>query len=344
MRRFGRVRFGWLLFSQRQGVAILSGTGTDHRGAGPLCRVAHTHRTSGRKRSSEPGAQPELSHWLGPGANPSRRACSQLAAGPGVDGDPSRPSARRARHSRVGGLPAEDRISRGQQKLLAAVLLLSQMRLLPLELGARPTLLLDDPAAELDAQRLGGLIRAVQAQPLQLIVTTLHEELAEFAEFGTPGRRYRMEQGDASAGLRIGLVDSVAERHVPRETLARLSRSAERDDSYRKRSMIASPGAMRRHRQGSCPPLPPSGASGPNMGSVSMRRFGIDARLAPRTTRSGRDGTLERARRADEAGAAGEEPSRQRRGPQRRKYLESGSVCWRYRTRLDADRKHFQQY
>jgi DNA replication and repair protein RecF len=97
---------------------------------------------------------------------------------------------------RVGGLAAKDRISRGQQKLLAAVLLLSQMRLLPRELGARPTLLLDDPAAELDAQRLGGLIRAVQAQPLQLIVTTLHEELAEFADFGTPGRRYRMEQGE----------------------------------------------------------------------------------------------------------------------------------------------------
>jgi len=97
---------------------------------------------------------------------------------------------------RVDGLAAKDRISRGQQKLLAAVLLLSQMRLLPQESGTRPTLLLDDPAAELDAQRLGALIRAVQAQPLQLIVTTLHEAPADFAEFGTPGRRYRMERGE----------------------------------------------------------------------------------------------------------------------------------------------------
>lgn len=97
---------------------------------------------------------------------------------------------------RVGGLAAKDRISRGQQKLLAAVLLLSQMRLLPQGSDARPTLLLDDPAAELDAERLGRLIRAIQAQPLQLIVTTLHEDLAEFAEFGTPGGRYRMEQGE----------------------------------------------------------------------------------------------------------------------------------------------------
>ena len=101
---------------------------------------------------------------------------------------------------RVGGLPAKDRISRGQQKLLAAVLLLSQMRLLPQESAARPTLLLDDPAAELDAQRLGGLIRAVQAQPLQVVVTTLHEELAEFADFGNPGRHYRIEQGALRPG------------------------------------------------------------------------------------------------------------------------------------------------
>jgi DNA replication and repair protein RecF len=96
---------------------------------------------------------------------------------------------------RLEGLPAKDRISRGQQKLLAAVLLLSQIRLLPQDLAARPVLLLDDPAAELDAQRLGKLIRAIQTHPLQLVVTTLQDELTEFAEFGTPGQRYRTEQG-----------------------------------------------------------------------------------------------------------------------------------------------------
>ena len=99
---------------------------------------------------------------------------------------------------RVGGLPARDRISRGQQKLLAAILLLSQMRLLPPGADTRPTLLMDDPAAELDTERLAGLIHAVQAQPLQLIVTTLHEEV-EFTGFGMPNRRYRMERGDVRA-------------------------------------------------------------------------------------------------------------------------------------------------
>jgi len=96
---------------------------------------------------------------------------------------------------RIDGHLAKDRISRGQQKLLAAALLLSQIRLLPTGSEVRPTLLLDDPAAELDARRLGGLIRSVQAQPLQLVITTLHEELAEVADFGPPARRYRIEQG-----------------------------------------------------------------------------------------------------------------------------------------------------
>jgi DNA replication and repair protein RecF len=93
---------------------------------------------------------------------------------------------------RLDGLPVKDRISRGQQKLLAAALLISQIELFPSDSPVRPTLLLDDPAAELDDERLVGLIQAVRAQSVQLVVTTLH---AEFAAFGTPGRRFRIEQG-----------------------------------------------------------------------------------------------------------------------------------------------------
>ena len=93
---------------------------------------------------------------------------------------------------RLDGLPVKDRISRGQQKLLAAALLIAQIDLFPSDSPVRPTLLLDDPAAELDDGRLMGLIQAVRAQSVQLIVTTLH---AEFAAFGVPGRRFRIEQG-----------------------------------------------------------------------------------------------------------------------------------------------------
>jgi DNA replication and repair protein RecF len=93
---------------------------------------------------------------------------------------------------RLGGLPVKDRISRGQQKLLAAALLISQLKLFPGDAPVRPTLLLDDPAAELDEERLGGLIQEVRAQSAQLVVTTLH---GEFAAFGTPGRHYGLQSG-----------------------------------------------------------------------------------------------------------------------------------------------------
>jgi DNA replication and repair protein RecF len=100
---------------------------------------------------------------------------------------------------RLDGLPAKDRVSRGQQKLLAAVLLIAQLKLLPSDLSTQPTLLLDDPAAELDEDRLATLIGEVRAQPLQLVVTSLHDETGLRA-FGTPGRRYRIEQGQVRAG------------------------------------------------------------------------------------------------------------------------------------------------
>ena len=96
---------------------------------------------------------------------------------------------------RLGGAPVKDRISRGQQKLLAAALLIAQLKLFPEGSPVQPTLLLDDPAAELDDERLANLIREVSSQSVQLIVTTLH---GEFSAFGEPGRRYRMNAGQVS--------------------------------------------------------------------------------------------------------------------------------------------------
>jgi len=96
---------------------------------------------------------------------------------------------------RLDGLAVKDRISRGQQKLLAAALLIAQIKLFPEHLPVRPTLLLDDPAAELDNERLIDLIREVRAQSVQLIVTTLQPE---FCAFGTPRHRLRMDRGVVS--------------------------------------------------------------------------------------------------------------------------------------------------
>jgi DNA replication and repair protein RecF len=93
---------------------------------------------------------------------------------------------------RLNGSSVKDRISRGQQKLLAAALLLAQVRMFPADSPVRPSLLLDDPAAELDNERLAGLISEVGSQSVQLVVTALHPE---FSALGEPGLRYRMVEG-----------------------------------------------------------------------------------------------------------------------------------------------------
>jgi DNA replication and repair protein RecF len=98
---------------------------------------------------------------------------------------------------RLDGVAAKDRISRGQQKLLAAVLLMAQIQLFPLDGPIAPVLLLDDPAAELDDERLAALIQEVRVQPLQLVLTTLHEGTG-LAALGVPGRRYRIERGEVT--------------------------------------------------------------------------------------------------------------------------------------------------
>jgi DNA replication and repair protein RecF len=96
----------------------------------------------------------------------------------------------------VAGRLAKDHVSRGQQKLLAAALLIAQIRRFPVERGT-PVLLLDDPSAELDSSRLCKLIEHVAGGEHQLVVTTLHES---FSAFGTPGVSLRLESGSVRAG------------------------------------------------------------------------------------------------------------------------------------------------
>ncbi|MFO1465425.1 MAG: DNA replication/repair protein RecF [Steroidobacteraceae bacterium] len=92
----------------------------------------------------------------------------------------------------IDGVLARDDVSRGQQKLLASALLLAQLRLFGAESSAKPLLLLDDPAAELDEHRLARLIEEVRGPEVQLIVTSLSESVEVL---GRPGLKLRIEQG-----------------------------------------------------------------------------------------------------------------------------------------------------
>lgn len=83
-------------------------------------------------------------------------------------------------------------VSRGQQKLVAAAMVLGQARLLGPLWGERGVLLVDDPAAELDSERCERLLSLVGELPFQVFLTALDAAALP----GLPaGRRFHVEQG-----------------------------------------------------------------------------------------------------------------------------------------------------
>lgn len=95
----------------------------------------------------------------------------------------------------VGDRPAKDRVSRGQQKLVAAALMLAQLEIQEAERPGRSALLLDDPAAELDAGNLARLMTLVRQVPAQLWVTSLKPEIESLVEAGCV---FHVKHGDVS--------------------------------------------------------------------------------------------------------------------------------------------------
>jgi DNA replication and repair protein RecF len=93
---------------------------------------------------------------------------------------------------RMNGRPAREVLSRGQQKLVAVAMTLAQLNLLQEATQTTPTLLLDDPAAELDGDHLRRFIEQVMRLQSQLVLTSLH---SESHLFGTPNRVFHVEQG-----------------------------------------------------------------------------------------------------------------------------------------------------
>ena len=96
---------------------------------------------------------------------------------------------------KLDGKLARDSLSRGQQKLVAVALILAQLRLLQDYLPGPPTLLLDDPAAELDGQKLAAFIGQVEKLRCQLIVTSLSRDQDPF---GRPDAVFVVDQGRVS--------------------------------------------------------------------------------------------------------------------------------------------------
>lgn len=97
------------------------------------------------------------------------------------------------------GRGARQQVSRGQQKLFGAALVLAQTRLLGAHLAEPPLLLVDDPAAELDAAALERMLGLVVETGSQLVVTALSDRVIDLPG---PIRAFHVEQGrfEQSAG------------------------------------------------------------------------------------------------------------------------------------------------
>ena len=93
---------------------------------------------------------------------------------------------------RMNGRRVREEVSRGQQKLLAAALVLAQTELFVATCGNAGILLVDDPAAELDERSLGRLLRVLDALPAQQILTGLSEAMLP-PDQGAPV--FHVEQG-----------------------------------------------------------------------------------------------------------------------------------------------------
>jgi DNA replication and repair protein RecF len=95
---------------------------------------------------------------------------------------------RRARH----------RVSRGQQKMLAAALVIAQTRFVAAQATSELVLLVDDPAAELDRDNRERLFQMLQEIPAQMFVTALEEEDLPWS---AQGQMFHVEHGKVSSLL-----------------------------------------------------------------------------------------------------------------------------------------------
>ena len=75
----------------------------------------------------------------------------------------------------IGGTPAQQQVSRGQQKVLAGALLLAQAAYLKQATGRSCVLLLDDLAAELDAGHLGRFLELVRETGAQVFLSSVEK-------------------------------------------------------------------------------------------------------------------------------------------------------------------------
>ena len=93
----------------------------------------------------------------------------------------------------AGGHALRHHVSRGQQKLLAAALVIAQTHFVVEAKQREVVLLVDDPAAELDREHRERLFELFKTVPAQMFVAALD---LDKLPWGTTGKRFHMEHGE----------------------------------------------------------------------------------------------------------------------------------------------------
>jgi DNA replication and repair protein RecF len=93
---------------------------------------------------------------------------------------------------------ARYRVSRGQQKMLAAALVIAQTRYVAAQIATTPLLLVDDPAAELDRSNRECLFALLADMPAQMFITGLQ---ADDLPWTPQARMFHVEHGRVTSLL-----------------------------------------------------------------------------------------------------------------------------------------------
>jgi len=98
----------------------------------------------------------------------------------------------------VDEIAARNRLSRGQQKLLGISLVVAQSQFVADRVDCDVTLLVDEPAAELDGERLHKLIGVLQTMRAQLFISALDREALPI---GSRASMFHVEHGELTTLL-----------------------------------------------------------------------------------------------------------------------------------------------
>ena len=96
---------------------------------------------------------------------------------------------------RLQGRSVSESLSRGQQKLLVAALILAQARLFHARRETACTLLIDDLPAELDAPSRARIMQCLAEQPVQLLITAIEPNLLDAVAW-SDYRVFRLQHGN----------------------------------------------------------------------------------------------------------------------------------------------------